>query len=39
MKDKMQSMQHNQVWELVKLPKGYKLNGDKWVFKTKGHHN
>ena len=28
-------MEHNGVWDLVELPKGYKLVGCKWVFKTK----
>nr|CAN67941.1 hypothetical protein VITISV_033155 [Vitis vinifera] len=35
MRDEMQSMSDNDVWELVDLPKGYKPIGCKWVFKTK----
>ncbi|KAK8936102.1 hypothetical protein KSP39_PZI012973 [Platanthera zijinensis] len=35
MKDEMESMKLNKVWELVELPKGCKPIGSKWVFKTK----
>ncbi|KAL6315461.1 hypothetical protein AAG906_000753 [Vitis piasezkii] len=35
MRDEMQSMSNNDVWELVDLPKGYKPIGCKWIFKTK----
>lgn len=35
MKDEMESMAHNDVWDLVKLPKGAKAIGCKWVYKTK----
>ena len=35
MKEEIDSMEHNGVWELVKLPKGCKRVGCKWVFKTK----
>ena len=35
MRDEMQFMLDNDVWELVDLPKGYKPIGCKWVFKTK----
>ena len=35
MRDEMQSMSDNDVWELVDLPKGYKPIGRKWVYKTK----
>ena len=35
MRDEMQSMSDNDVWELVDLPKGYKPIRCKWVFKTK----
>ena len=35
MKDEMQSMLDNDVWELVDLPKGYKPIGCKWAYKTK----
>ena len=32
MKDEMNSMANNQVWDLVELPKGAKVIGCKWVF-------
>ena len=35
MKDEVNSMPNNQVWDLVELPKGIKAIGCKWVFKTK----
>ena len=35
MKDKMNSMASNGVWNLVELPDGAKAIGCKWVFKTK----
>ena len=35
MKEEMKSMDHNEVWDLVELPKGCKRVGCKWVFKTK----
>ena len=35
MKDKMESMAHNDVWDLVTLPKRAKAIGCKWVYKTK----
>ena len=35
MRNEMQSMPNNDVWEFVDLPKGYKPIGCKWVFKTK----
>ena len=35
MKDEMNSMVSNRVWDLVKLPSGVKTFGCKWVFKTK----
>lgn len=33
--DELDSMNKNNVWELVELPKGVKPVGCKWVFKTK----
>ena len=39
MKDELNSMDQNQVWELVDLPKGCKRVGCKWVFKTKQDSN
>ena len=35
MKDEMNSMSTNGIWDLVKLPDGVKAIGCKWVFKTK----
>ena len=35
MKDEMNSMANNQVWDFVELPKDAKVIGCKWVFKTK----
>ena len=35
MKDEMNSMASNEVWNLVELPDGAKVIGCKWVFKTK----
>ena len=35
MKDEMNSMRCNDVWDLVELPNGAKAIGCKWVFKTK----
>ncbi|KAL0451330.1 UNVERIFIED_CONTAM: Copia protein [Sesamum latifolium] len=35
MKEEIASMDKNQVWELTKLPEGAKLDGCKWVYKTK----
>ena len=35
MKDEMNSMANNQVWDPVELPKGAKVIGCKWVLKTK----
>ena len=34
-KDEMNSMANNQVWDLVGFPKGAKAIDCKWVFKTK----
>ena len=35
MKDEMESMNANEVWDLVEIPKGAKTVGCKWVYKTK----
>ena len=35
MKKEMESIETNEVWKLVKLPKGKKAIGCKWVFKRK----
>ena len=34
MKDGLDSMTNNEVWDLVELPKWAKAIGCKWVFKT-----
>ena len=39
MKDELKSMDHNEVWDVVELPKGCKRVGCKWVFKTKRDSN
>ena len=40
-KEKINFMKHNCVWDLVELSKNYKRVGCKWVFKTKhdSHEN
>ena len=38
MRDEIQSMRHNGVWELVELPEGHRPIGYKWVYKTKRDH-
>ena len=35
MKDEMESMAHNDVWDLAKLSEEVKAIGCKWVYKTK----
>ena len=35
MKEEMNSIKSNEIWELVELPNGAKAIGCKWVFKTK----
>jgi len=35
MRDELDSMARNEVWELVDLPPGQKDIGNKWVFKVK----
>ena len=35
MKEEINSMKHNCIWDLVELSKGCKRVGFKWVFKTK----
>ena len=35
MTEEMESLHKNQTWELVKLPRGQKIIGYKWVFKKK----
>ena len=35
MNEGYKSLQDNDVWDLVPLPKGVKLIGCKWIFKTK----
>ena len=38
MRDEIQSMRHNGVWELIELPEGHRPIGCKWVYKTKKDH-
>jgi hypothetical protein len=33
--DKIKSLSANKVWELEEIPKGAKIVGCKWVYKTK----
>ena len=35
MKDELDSMKSNEVWDLLELPQGAKAIGCKWVYKTK----
>jgi hypothetical protein len=35
MEDEMRSMSINKVWDLEEIPKGAKIVGCKWVYKTK----
>jgi hypothetical protein len=35
MEDEMRSMSTNKVWDLEEIPKGAKIMGCKWVYKTK----
>lgn len=35
MKEEMNSIKSNEVWDIVELPNGAKAIGCKWVFKTK----
>jgi len=39
MKDELKSIEQNEVWDLVELPKGCKRVGCKWVFNTKCDSN
>jgi len=39
MKEELQSIEKNGTWELVKLPKGKKVIGVKWVYKVKHKPN
>jgi len=34
-RDELDSMTRNEVWELVDHPPGHKVIGNKWVFKVK----
>ena len=35
MKEELESMQKNQIWDLVDLPSNRKAIGNKWVLKIK----
>ena len=37
MDDEMKSMSANKVWDLEEIPKGAKILGYKWVYKTKSN--
>ena len=37
MEDEMKSMSANKVWDLEEIPKGAKILGYKWVYKTKSN--
>jgi hypothetical protein len=39
MEDEMRSMSSNDVWDLEEIPKGAKIVGYKWVYKTKNDSN
>jgi hypothetical protein len=39
MEDEMRSMSSNDVWDLEEIPKGAKIVGCKWVYKTKYDSN
>ena len=39
METEMKSLQGNEVWDLVELPKGRKPVGSKWVFKVKTYED
>ena len=39
MKDEMKSMEDNDIWDLIELPKGSKPISCKWIFKTKRDSN
>ena len=39
MKDETKSMENNDIWDLIELPKGSKPIGCKWIFKIKRDSN
>ena len=39
MENEMKSLERNDVWDLVELPKECRAVGSKWVFKTKTDAN
>lgn len=39
MDEEIQAIEKNDTWELIKLPKGHKPIGVKWVYKTKRKAN
>jgi len=39
MQEEVDQYQKNDVWKLVKLPKGNKVVGAKWVFRNKLNEN
>ena len=39
MDDEINAIERNDTWELIDLPKGHKIIGVKWVYKTKLKEN
>ena len=39
MKDEMNSLLENQIWELTELPVGKKVLHNKWVYRIKNEHD
>ena len=39
MKDEMDSLLGNQIWELAKLPEGKKALHNKWIYRIKNEHD
>ena len=35
MKEESESIVTNEVWDIIELPKGFKVASSEWVFKTK----
>ena len=35
MKEELEAIEKNNTWKLVSLPDGKKINGLKWIYKTK----
>jgi hypothetical protein len=39
MDEEISTIERNNIWELIDLPKGHKIIGVKWVYKTKLKEN